>query len=133
MTKLNGMKIAIMQVTCFLNGPIFNCHFIALLFYIERKWLPMRNLTIIFPLKSNFSVSMLLIKLSKHWKIAEFPKISIEMKNRKTIYKAQTASRLKSFFSLSPSFIPPDKILLRLWNKDIQKYTVICFQSSSRK
>ena len=30
-----------------------------------------------------------LMKVSKYWKIAEFPKIYIEMKNRKTFYKAK--------------------------------------------
>ena len=35
MTKLNGMKNAIMQVAEFLNGPMF--YFIGILFYIERN------------------------------------------------------------------------------------------------
>ena len=30
-----------------------------------------------------------LMEVSKYWKIAEFPKIYIEMKNRKTFYKAK--------------------------------------------
>ena len=47
-------------------------------------------------------------------KIAEFPETSIEMKNCKTFYKVQTASRLRKFFSLIPPPIPPDKLLLRL-------------------
>ena len=32
------------------------------------------------------------MKVSKCWKIVEFQKISIEMKNCKTFYEAQTAS-----------------------------------------
>ena len=40
------------------------------------------------------------MKVSKYWKIAEFPKKSIEMNHRKTFYKAQTASHLRKFFSL---------------------------------
>ena len=46
---------AIMQVTYFLNGPMFNLYFIAILFYIERKWLFMRNLATVLPLKSKLS------------------------------------------------------------------------------
>ena len=46
------MKNAIMQVTYFLNGPMF---FLSILFYIERKWLLVRNLAIILPLKSKLS------------------------------------------------------------------------------
>ena len=56
-TKLNGVKNAITQVTYFLNGPMFN-----LLFYchvIERKWLFMRNLAIILPSKSKLSKKIL--------------------------------------------------------------------------
>ena len=38
---------------------------------------------------------MLLMEVSKYWKIVVFPKISIKMKNFKIFYKAQTASRIK--------------------------------------
>ena len=100
----------------FWMAPSLICYFVAILFYIERKWLLMRTLAIILSLE-NFSVLILLMKVSKYWKIAEFLKISIEMKNRKTSYKAQTASRLRKFFSVPPPHIPPAKILLRLRNK----------------
>ena len=43
------------QVTCFLNGPICNLLFFVILLYIERKWLLMRNLVTILPLKSKLS------------------------------------------------------------------------------
>ena len=55
MTKLNGMKNAIMQVTYFLNGSMFNLLFIVILFYVERKWLLMKNLDRILLLKSKLS------------------------------------------------------------------------------
>ena len=43
-----------MQVTYFLNAPMFNMLFIfVILFYIERKLLFLRNLAAILPLKSN--------------------------------------------------------------------------------
>ena len=48
---------AIMQVTYFLNGPMFIFLFlfvILILLYIERKWFLMRNLAAILPLKSKF-------------------------------------------------------------------------------
>ena len=38
---------------------------------------------------------MLLMEVSKYWKIVEFPKISFKMKYFKILYEAQTASRLK--------------------------------------
>ena len=38
---------------------------------------------------------MLFVEVSKCWKIVEFPKMSVEMKNFKTFYEAHTASRLK--------------------------------------
>ena len=63
--------------------------------------------------------------MSKCWKIVEFPKISIKMKNCKTFYKAQTASRLKGI--IQPTFLEET-----FSYRDIQKYTDICFQSASR-
>ena len=104
-TKLNRVKKAIMQVTFWMD-PCLICYFIFILFYTERKWLLMRNLPIILPLKSklsgNFSVSILLMKVSECWKIVEFRKISIKMKNCKTFYETQTASRLKEIIKLPP-------------------------------
>ena len=44
---------------------------------------------------------MLLMDVSKRWKMVEFPKISIKMKNFKTFYEAQTAKRLKEIFQPS--------------------------------
>ena len=41
------MKNAIMQMTLyFLNGPILNFFFLVILFYIERKWLLVRNVAL---------------------------------------------------------------------------------------
>ena len=40
------------------------------------------------------------------------------MKNGKTFYEAQTVVALRKFFSLPPTHSPPDKILLRFWNKN---------------
>ena len=79
-------------------APWFTCCFI-MLFYIKRKWLLIRNFVTILSFNStlmeNFSVSMLLIKVSKWWKIVEFSKPSIKMKHSKTFYGTQTTSRLK--------------------------------------
>ena len=41
-----------MQVTYFFNGSMFSLLFYVILFYIERRWLLMRNLAKILPLKS---------------------------------------------------------------------------------
>ena len=64
--------------------PSLTYCFIVILLYIKRKWLLMRNLSQYYPWSSNclenFSVSMLLMEMSKCWKILGFPKILIKMK-----------------------------------------------------
>ena len=51
MTKLNGVKNAIMQMTYFLIDDMFNLLFYYhIIFCIVRKWLLMRNLATILPL-----------------------------------------------------------------------------------
>ena len=61
------------------------------------------------------------------------------MKNCKTFYEAQTASRVKEIIQLPPIHPPPpsDKILLtsleqKFSDEDRQKYTDICFHSTSK-
>ena len=66
---------------------------------------------------------MLLMKVSKYWKIVEFRKIPIKTKNCKTFYDTQTARRLEEIIQPSSPLPPqlsisPDKILLRLRNKN---------------
>ena len=71
----------------------------------------------------NFRISMLLIEVSKCWKIVEFSKISIQMKHLKTLNGTQTTSRLKKLPSPPPPPPPtPDKSLLCLSKK---KFTEI--------
>ena len=58
------------------------------------------------------------------------------MKNCKTFYDTQTAIRLQEIIQPSPNPPPSDKMLL-IFGKtfsygDIQKYTDICFQSTSK-
>ena len=78
MTQVNRTEWKIMQVAYFRMAPWLICCFIVTLFYIERKWLLMRNLTTILPLSQNFlenfSVLMLLMEVSKWWKIVGFLK-----------------------------------------------------------
>ena len=79
------------------------------------------------------------MKVPKYWKIMEFPKISIKIKNYKTFYKSQTTSCLKEIIQPPPTPISPDKILLRLWNKtflreiyrNIQTFAFKVLQESS--
>ena len=134
MTQVNGMKNVIMQVTYFLNGPMVNlfyCHILQ-----ERDFL--RESLPRYPWSpncmDNFRVSLLLMKVSKYWKIVEFPKISIKTKKFKTFYYAKTASRLKEIIQH-----PPTKQKLCLWNKNFltEIYTNkdivdICFPSALR-
>ena len=56
---------------------------------------------------------MLLTKVSKCWKIIEFPKTSIKMKKCKLFYEPQTAKCLQEI--IHPA--APDKSSLLLWNK----------------
>ena len=53
--KVEWVKNAIMQVTYFLDDPMFNLFFMVILVYIGRKWLLMRNLVSILPLWSKLS------------------------------------------------------------------------------
>ena len=78
----------------------------------------MRNLARILPLKSKsprkfqrFNAIDGKIEASKQWKIVEFPKIWIKMKNCTTLYEVQTASHT----SPHPQ---PHSILLCFWNKN---------------
>ena len=111
-------------------APCLICYFIVILFYIERKWLLMRNLATVLPLKSKLSGKLqrfiIMVEVSKNWKIVKFRKISIKMKNCKTFYETQTASCLKEIIQPPQPPIPPDKILIRLWNKNfLERYTEI--------
>ena len=66
------------------------------------------------------------MEVLKCWKIVEFPKISIKMKNCKTFYKFQTARRLKE--GIQGNYLP-DKILLLLWNKNFLREIYINIQT----
>ena len=85
----------------------------------------------------NFSVSMLLMKVSKYWKIVEFRKISIKMKNCKPFYESQTTSCLKEVIEPPPPPhtppIPTDKILLLLSNKNFLREIYINIQTFAIK
>ena len=105
MTKLNRVRMA----------PSLICFFIVGFFYIERKWLLMRSLATILPLKSKLS--------TKFQRFNTLDRFYIKMKNCKTLYEVQTASRLKEIFQPPPTHPSPDKILLCLWNKNIIKET----------
>ena len=83
-----------MQVTYLLNGPMFNLLLFVILFYFERKWLLMRNLTTILPLKSKlpekFQRFNAIDRSIKMLKIVEFSKIlSIKTENCKIFYETQ--------------------------------------------
>ena len=62
---------------------------------------------------------MLQMELWECWKMVKLPKISVKMKNCKIFYEGQTASRVSEIIQpLSHPSPQPDKILLRLWNKN---------------
>ena len=98
---------------------LFFCHF------TERRWLLMRNLAIILPSKSKWSIKFQ--RFNTIDESIEIPKnswiqkISIKKKNCKTFYETKTASRLKEIVQPPPNPLPPDKILISLWNKNLRE------------
>ena len=125
-------------------APYLMCYFIVILFYIEQKWLFLRNLATILPFVcanflENLSVLMLWMEVSKWWKISDIPKISIKMRNCKTFYKVETVIPLKEILQSSHNPPPSDSILLNLWNKNfLWEYTEIsrhlfskCFKNAA--
>ena len=84
------------------------CYFIVIVFYIEQKWLLEKFSHYPSYLWSpnsleKFSASILLLKVSKYWKIVELRKISHNLKNCKTFYETQTASRFKKIIQPLPT------------------------------
>ena len=83
------------------------CYFIVILFYIEKRWLLMRNLATILPLKSKLSGKFQLFNaidgriemLKNSWN----SKNPFKMKNCTTFYEAQIASRLKEIILPPPT------------------------------
>ena len=102
-----GYKMPLYKWHTFQMAPCLICYFIVILFYIERKWLLMRNLATVLPLKSKLSGKLqrfiIMVEVSKNWKIVKFRKISIKMKNCKTFYETQTQSHLTEIIQLPPT------------------------------
>ena len=73
---------------------------------------------------------MLLIKVSKRWKIVEFSKISIQMKHLKTLNGTQTTSRLKKL--PSPPLPHQIKASCASREKNLRRYTGIYWHSFSK-
>ena len=86
------MKNAIMQVTYFLNGPMFNllfcCHIV--LHWEEVTFYEKFNHKS--KLSGKFQRFNAIDGRIEMLKMVEFSKMSIKMKNCKTFYEAQTAS-----------------------------------------
>ena len=91
-----GWKMPLCKWHTFWMARCLICYFISILFYIERKWLLMRNFVRILSLKS---------KLSGNFQCFNAIDGNIEM--LKTRYEVQTASRLKEIIQTSPTSIPP--------------------------
>ena len=78
------------------------CFFLSYFFYIERKWLLMRSLSTVLPLKSKLS--------QKFQRFNTLDRFSIKTKNCKTLYEVQTASHLKEIFQSPPPQPTPHQI-----------------------
>ena len=90
-------------------APCLICYFVVILFYIQRKWLLMRNLARMLHLKSKLSEKFqcfnAIMEVSKYWKKVEFTKISIKMKNCKTFYETQKTRGINEITQTPPN--PP--------------------------
>ena len=119
----NWVKNTMKELTYFLNVALcLICYFIVILFYIERKWLFMRNLARILPLKcrssGKFQCFNAIDGSIKMLNLVEFTKILIKIKNCKIFYEAQKTSRLNVIIQPPPTPphpLPSDKIVLRLF------------------
>ena len=111
----------------FWMAPCLICYFIVILFYIERKWLLMRNLATILPLKSKLSGKFQPFNAIVG-SIAMIRNGWISNIVRHFTMPKQRAALKKKLFSLPqlPPIPPPSKVFRT------EKYTDICFQSASR-
>ena len=116
-------KNATKQVTLWMT-PCLTCYFIAILFYIERKWLLTRNLATILPLKS---------KLSE--KFQRFNAID------EIFYEAQRVSCLKEIIPPPPNpqptpyqircyYVFGTKIFIRRYTKKYRHLLSKCFKNA---
>ena len=104
-----------MQVTYLLNGSILNlfvfCLFFVILFYIAIKWLLMRNVASVLPLKSKLSGKFqrfnAINRCIEMLKIVKFSKISIKIKIVKHFSSPKQWTALRNLFSLPPSHFSP--------------------------
>ena len=77
------------------------------------------------------------MEVSKCWKIIELPKDSLKMKNCKTLYKAQTASRLKEVIQpppthphqINPHNVVGTKIFLQRYTEIYRHLLSKCFKN----
>ena len=116
----------------FWMAPSLICFFIVVFFSIERKWLLMRSLATILPLKSKLS--------RKFQRFNTLDRFSIKMKNCKTLYEVQTASHLKEIFQSPPPqptphqiksyYVSGTKILLRRYTEIYRHLLSRCFKNA---
>ena len=114
-----GWKIPLCNWHTFWMPPCLICYFIAI-FYIERKWLLMRNLARILSLKpklsGNFQYFNVIdgsIKMLK--KKLNLEELKLKWKIVKDFTRPKKRAASMKLFSLPPTQHPPDKILLRLF------------------
>ena len=121
MTKLNYVKeMSLWKWRSFWITPCLICYFIVILFYIESKWLLIRNASTILPFKSKLSGKFQSFNAIDGGSIKMLKKKlnfqnEIKMKDCKTFY--EKASYLKEIIQPARTHSPRDIISLRLWNK----------------
>ena len=110
-------------------APYLICYFIVVIFYVERKWLLMRNLSTILPLMSKLS--------PKFQRFNTLDRFSIKIKNWKTARSKQRAA-LRKFFSFAPThphriksyYVSGTKILLRRFIEICRHLLSKCFKNA---
>ena len=135
-------KMPLCKWHTFWMAPCLICYFIVKLFYIERKWLLMRNLATILPLKSKLSGKFQRfnavngsIKMLKNAWIAK--KFQLKWKIVNHFIRPKQRPVLRRLFSLPqspthPHQVKPYYVLGKKIYGAIQKYTDICIQSASK-
>ena len=117
-----GWKMPFCKWHTFWLVPCLICSFIFMLFHIERRWILMRTLATILHLKSKLSEKFQRvntidesIKMLKNSWISQ--KFQFKWKIVKHFTRRKQRTALRTLLSLDSTYPPPDKILLRLWNK----------------
>ena len=139
MTKLNGVKNAIMQVTFFLNGPTVNFSFYCLIILYWEKVNYYKkyshNLKPEVQIMWRFQRFNAIDEASKWWKTTEFLKFQLKWKTRKHFTSPKQRVTLRKLFSTP--YPQPTRHQIKTYyvsgtNSFLRRYTEIYIHSLSK-